>query len=398
MNILLLCNRIPFPLKDGGAIAIHNMIKGLKNAGNTVDVFSLNTKKHFVPSDEIPKYFNINGQLIYVDIDTSVKPIDAFLNLFGTKSYNIERFYQNHVNEKLIEILSNNSYDLIQIEGLFMLPYLETIRKYTTVNISYRAHNIESQIWSRLAASAVGVKKWYLELLSKRLLAYETVMPGLVDSIIPITADDAMFFKKYFPSKRIVISPAGVDLENFKNIDIHPIAKSFFHLGALNWMPNQEAVTWLLTSIFQKLIAKRSDFSIYIAGKHTPERFYEYQNSNVVVLGEVDDAVEFMCRHEVMLVPLLSGSGMRLKIIEGMALAKAIISTSIGAEGINYTHQKNILIANTDEEFVEAIEFLLNHPEKINELGNAAKKLIQEEYDNNSVVTKLSTFYKEELI
>ncbi len=398
MKILLLCNRIPHPLKDGGAIAVHNMIKGLKTAGNTVDVFSLNTKKHFVPPPEIPSFFNENGSLIYVDVNTSIKPVDAFLNLFGNKSYNIERFFQQVVDEKLMEVLLANQYDLIQIEGLFMLPYLATIRKHTKVKVTYRAHNIESQIWSRLAASASGIKKWYLQLLSKRLLEFESKVPGKVDVIIPITNDDAQFFNTHFTGVKIFVSPAGVDLESFKNIDVNPIAKSFFHLGALNWLPNQEAVTWLLTTIFQKLISKRSDFSIYIAGKHTPSRFFDYQNSNVVVLGEVDDAVMFMCRHEVMLVPLLSGSGMRLKIIEGMALSKAIISTSVGAEGINYTHQKNILIANTEEEFVTAIEYLLDHPERIIELGLAAKELIYEEYDNHSVVKKLSNFYKEELV
>jgi glycosyltransferase involved in cell wall biosynthesis len=398
MKILLLCNRIPYPLTDGGAIAIHNMIKGLKEAGNRVDVFSLNTLKHFVEPTKIPSFFNENGSLIYVNVDTSIKPLDAFLNLFGNKSYNIERFFQSVVMERLKKLLLTSQYDLIQIEGLFMLPYLDTIRKFTKAKVSYRAHNIESQIWSRLAASASGIKKWYLELLSKRLMEFESKVPGKVDVIIPITNDDAQFFKTYFRDVKIFVSPAGVDLDNFKNIDVKPIAKSFFHLGALNWLPNQEAVSWLTKSIFQKLISKRSDFSIYIAGKHTPSRFFDYQNSNLFVLGEVDDAIKFMCQHEVMLVPLLSGSGMRLKIIEGMALSKAIISTSVGAEGINYTPNKNILIANTEEEFVSAIEYLLDQPQRITELGSAAKKLIHEEYDNSTIVKRLSAYYKEELI
>jgi glycosyltransferase involved in cell wall biosynthesis len=89
---------------------------------------------------------------------------------------------------------------------------------------------------------------------------------------------------------------------------------------------------------------------------------------------------------------------MRLKIIEGMALSKAIISTSVGAEGINYTPNKNILIANTEEEFVSAIEYLLDQPQRITELGSAAKKLIHEEYDNSTIVKRLSAYYKEELI
>jgi glycosyltransferase involved in cell wall biosynthesis len=397
MKILLICNRIPFPLKDGGAIAIFNMIKGLKNAGNSVDVFSLNTKKHYIALNQLPDEFNKNGSLQTVEVDTSIKPLDALLNLFGNTSYNIDRFDQEKVHQKLIEKLKTQSYDLVQIEGLFMLPYIETIRNHSDAKISFRAHNIESQIWLRLAQAAKGVKKWYLNLLSKRLLQFETTVPAKVDFIIPITKDDAVFFQEHFKHKSIFVSTAGVDLEHFIPTELKPISKSFFHLGALNWMPNQEAVDWLLTNIFNKIISKRNDFCIYIAGKHTPERFFQYQNSNVVVAGEVEDAVQFINSHEIMLVPLLSGSGMRLKIVEGMALGKAIISTSVGAEGINYTNGKDILIANSETEFVAQMEYLLDNPHKIAELGTNAKQLINEEYDNNQVVKKLSDFYVKEL-
>lgn len=398
MNILLLCNRVPYPLKDGGAIAMYNMMKGLKETGNSVDVFALNTKKHHVLPADLPEIFTQRGGITTVDIDTSINPLDAFLNLFTHKSYNIERFHQKHVEQKLKEVLEANTYDLVQIEGLFMLPYIHVLRKYSKAKIAFRAHNVESQIWQRLASSAKGIKKWYLELLSKRILAFETTVPGLVDFIIPITPEDAGFFENHFHRVHIKVSPAGVDLEHFIRTENKPIEKSFFHLGALNWIPNQEAVKWLLSDIFQKLISIRNDFTIYIAGKHTPDSFLQYNNSNVVVLGEIDDAVQFMNTKQVMLVPLLSGSGMRLKIIEGMALGKAIISTSIGAEGIEYTDKENILIANTTDEFVLAIQHLLDHPEKTKALGEAASKLIQEKYNNKVIVEELLNYYKEELV
>ena len=395
MNILLLCNRVPFPLKDGGSIAVYNMIMGLKNSGNIVDVFALNTKKDYLPISELPSELISQGKFYAVDIDTTVRVIPAFLNLFSNSSYNISRFYNDDVNSKLIELLKINQYDLIQIEGLFMLPYVSTIRKYSKAKISFRAHNVEAQIWSRLANAASGLKKWYLSLLSNRIKAFESTVPASVDYIVPITAEDAGYFKSIFPDANIFVSPAGVNLENFKLSDTTPEAKSLFHLGALNWIPNQEAVQWLLTDIFQKLISIRSDFTIHIAGKNTPEHFYQYSNANVVVLGEIDDAVDFMNSKSIMLVPLLSGSGMRLKIVEGMSLGKAIISTSVGAEGIKYTNQENIIIANTTDEFVAAIQDLLDHPEKIKRIGDDAKKLIESEYDNKFIVGKLNDFYKE---
>lgn len=397
MNILLLCNRIPFPLKDGGAIAVYNMINGLKQSGNKVDVFSLNTKKHFYPVNELPQSLTSNGNFITVDVDTSIKVIPAFINLFESRSYNISRFYQPKIEKKLIEVLKSNTYDIIQIEGLFMLPYVDVIRKHSNAKIAFRAHNVESQIWARLANAATGIKKMYLNLLSSRIHKFEIDKPGKVDFIIPITPEDSAFFHEFFPSKKIQVSPAGVDLQNFKVSDMKPEVKSLFHLGALNWIPNQEAVDWLLTDIFKKLISIRNDFTIHIAGKNTPERFYDYANSNIVVLGEIEDAVHFINSKSIMLVPLLSGSGMRLKIIEGMALGKAIISTSVGAEGIRYTDHKNILIANSTDEFVQAIQLLLDNPDMIHQIGEEAKILIENEYENLSLVKKLLMFYKEEL-
>lgn len=398
MNILLLCNRVPYPIKDGGSIAIYNMIIGLKHAGVHLDVFALNTVKDYLPVSEIPDELSFNSKFIAADIDTTVKPIPAFLNLFTKESYNISRFYTNDVEQKLIEHLKNHQYDLIHIEGLFMLPYIPTIKKYSNAKIAFRAHNVESQIWSRLAKEAKGVKKWYLNLLSRRIKQFEDTAPNQVDFIIPISSDDAEYFKKQFPQKNIFVSSAGVNLNKFIQSDVAAEQNSLFHLGALNWYPNIEAVKWLLGDIYQQLILKRSDFKLYIAGKHTPESYFQYNNSNIVVVGEVENASDFMNSKSIMIVPLKSGSGMRLKIIEGMSVGKAIISTSIGAEGLNYTHKENIIIADTTEEFVEAIEFLLDNPSTVKSIGDAARGLIYSQYDNNVVVKQLVEFYNKEVL
>ena len=397
MNILLLCNRVPYPIKDGGSIAIYNMITGLKQAGVHLDVFALNTVKDYLPVSEIPNELTSNSKFIAVNIDTTVKAIPAFLNLFSNESYNISRFYNKQVEEKLIDHLKTNQYELIHIEGLFMLPYIPTIKKYSKAKIAFRAHNVESQIWSRLAKEAKGIKKWYLNLLSRRIKIFEDTAPNQADFIIPISSDDAEYFRKQFPQKNIFISSAGVNLIKFIQSEIAPEHNSLFHLGALNWYPNIEAVKWLLGDIYQQLILKRADFRLYIAGKHTPESYAQYNNSNIVVVGEVENASDFMNSKSIMIVPLKSGSGMRLKIIEGMSIGKAIISTSIGAEGINYTNKENIIIADTTEEFVEAIEYLLDNHSAVKSIGEAAKKLIYSEYDNNFVVKKLVDFYSKEV-
>ena len=126
-----------------------------------------------------------------------------------------------------------------------------------------------------------------------------------------------------------------------------------------------------------------------------PERFFETTSPNIIVVGEVEDAMKFIKSKSLMVVPLLSGGGIRVKIIEGMALGKAIISTSVGAEGIHYTHKKDIWIANTPNEFAEAVHYFKNNPEKIIELGNNARKLVEREYTNEVIIKKLLGFYKQ---
>ena len=126
-------------------------------------------------------------------------------------------------------------------------------------------------------------------------------------------------------------------------------------------------------------------------------RFKKLSSTNLVVSGFVDDALEFMENHDVMIVPLLSGSGIRVKIIEAMAIGKCIISTSIGAEGINCIDKKNILIADTEDEFITVIHSLISNPKTIMEIGVEARLLIENEHDISLMGSELSEFINQTL-
>ena len=118
------------------------------------------------------------------------------------------------------------------------------------------------------------------------------------------------------------------------------------------------------------------------------------KTNNCDYIGEVDDAVAFMQLYPVMIVPLLSGSGMRVKIIEGMSLGKAIVTTTIGSEGLNATHKKNILTADTADGFIEEITFLINYPDECQKIGNNAQKFVEVNFDNSKIISDLEKFYK----
>ncbi len=167
-----------------------------------------------------------------------------------------------------------------------------------------------------------------------------------------------------------------------------------FFLGSLDWLPNREGIEWFLDNFHQDLIDGELRVKFYVAGNDIPERFDDYEVlGKIFIQGEVDDALEFLNSKSIMIVPLLSGGGMRVKIVEGMAMKKCIISTSLGAEGINFEDSVNILIANNRDEFYNAIKLCISDEEYCKKIGANARNLIEQQYDINTVTANLVKFY-----
>lgn len=394
MNILQLCSKVPFPPKDGGSIAMDILTQGLIKAGNKVDVLAINTSKHFTDINNVDENYKklTNYQLVF--IDTEVKPLDAFLNLFTSTSYNVVRFYSKAFEAVLIECLQKNVYDIIQLETLWVAPYLPTIRKYSKAKVVLRSQNIEFMIWERLAVDTKNpLKKWYLKLLAKRLKTYEYKVLNSFDAILTITEIDSNNYKKMGCTIPIYHVPFGIDLENYKMDQSELVKPSVFHIGAMDWRPNADGINWFLKSIWLKVIEQNKTTKLFLAGRNMPDWLMNFKMENVVIEGEVANSHQFINSKSIMIVPLNSGGGMRVKIIEGMAFGKTIISTAIGAEGIDYTNNTDLIIANTEQEFVDAILKCINNQDFADLLGENARKLAETKYDNQLICNKLTDFY-----
>lgn len=394
MRILQLCLRLPYPPNDGGTIAMYNMSRSLELAGAEVKIISFNTKKHFVPESSIPVDFMQRYQPEMVYLDATVKPWDALINLFGSGSYNIVRFDIPEMHRKISEVLSRQSFDVIHLESLFMAPYLDTIRAASKVPVYLRTHNVEFRIWERLADSCRNpLSKWYLQLLTKRLRRYESAMINRFDGLIVLTNEDRDLLIKSGAHQPILVSPISIDTLKYQDRRSHTDAKAVFHLGSMDWMPNIEGVDWFLMEVFPLLKKRNASLNIHLAGKAMPDRIFRMASEILHISGKVDHAVEFMSGKQIMVVPLLSGGGMRVKIIEGMAMGKTIISTPVGAEGIRYTHGKNILIASNPTEFADAILRCINDESMCRLIGENARLLAQEIYDIRNTGNEIITFY-----
>lgn len=396
MRILQICNKAPYPANDGSSIAIYNMAKGICENGHELHLLTINTKKHFKDDTGVPNDFKNKTHYRSVYKDTSPTPFGALLNLLlSSDSYFICRFFFKEFETALIETLRKNTFDIVQLEGLFMAPYIPIIKEHCKAKISIRAHNVEHLIWQRhIANEKSTLKKWYLRIQTRRLKKFEEESFQKVDAIITITDADKAYILKQDPQLKVFTCITGVDLKDYEqNTNVKKQDDTIFSFGSMDWMPNLEAVEWFLDNCWQKLHSKHPKCKFVIAGRHMPQKFKTHSLPNVQIIENVNDNRDFYSTYSIMLVPLLSGSGLRIKIIEGLAYGKAIVSTRIGAEGIPVKNGEQMLLADGADEFVNAIDRLLSSVETRKQIEQKAKQFAIDHLENKQITKELVDFY-----
>ena len=396
MRVLQLCSKPPYPPIDGGSKAMHNLTRGLLRAGHSVKVLCISTPKQPLVMADIPPDYAKATRIEGVFVDTSVNLVDAFTDLLTADNYNISRFFSPDMDIHLIRLLSQEEFDVIQLESLFMAPYIATIRRYSKARVVLRSHNLEYVIQERIATGERNLfKRPYRKFLAKQLEQYEMAVLDRVDGVVAISPTDAEHFTKHGTRTPVVTVPFGVDPTDYPTDEVSLTkAPAFFHLGSMDWLPNEEGIRWLLGQVWPKVLRKCPGAQLHLAGNKMPADLLKRDVPGVEVKGRVKNAVSYMRKHQVMVVPLFSAGGMRVKIIEGMAMGKAVIATTIGAEGIAHKAGKNILLADTAAEFAQHIIDLHNDPERVQHIGNEAAKLIASTYSDGPIVEELTAFYK----
>ena len=396
MKVLQLCNKPPYPPVDGGTLAMDCITQGLLRAGCQVKVLSVETDKHPANPKLLPDDYLRQTRFESVYIDLKIKPLPAALAMLCGESYHVKRYISPAFASKLAQVLREQQFDVVHVESIFLTPYLPLIRKYSQAKVILRAHNVEHLIWKHVAQSTRNYfKRWYLKHLSLTLRAYELEHVGNYDGVVCITRDDADIFRQLGCRRPVTAIPFGIAPHPSSHTPVEPA--SLFHLGAMDWLPNQEGVDWLLDSVWPLVHQRVPSATLYLAGRKMPPRLLSRHQEGVAVLGEVDDANAFIASKQINVVPLLSGSGIRVKIIEAMALGKAVVSTSVGARGIEYTDGENLLIANTPDQFADQIARLVDNPDYCRQVGDAAAHLVATRYNADNLTESLLQFYKERI-
>lgn len=397
MKVLQICHKMPYPLNDGGSFSIFSTATGLLSQDVELKILAINTPRNSVDPGSIPLAFREKTRLECSVVDTRIKPVKLLLNLFSERSYFVERFLSGNFIYDLIRVLSRETFDIIQLEHTYMCLYIKTIRGYSKAKIILRPQNAENKVWESILENRVGFfSRIYLRLQQERLLNFEKNMAGRVDGIMAISPGDEGFFKEFAPHLPVIHVPIGIDFQaltpydHLKQYEKFPV---FYHLGSMDWSPNRQGIRWFIHDVIPFVKAICPGFVFRIAGKKMPAQFYRLQCESLIVDGEVKNSLPYHEDKSVLIVPLLSGGGIRVKIIEAMALGKTIISTTKGAAGIPYKNQVNILIADTPEEFAGQIKKCMDSPGFCRTIGENARLLAMEYYDSNITSAQMIRFY-----
>ncbi len=254
-----------------------------------------------------------------------------------------------------------------------------------------RAHNVEYKIWERLAAAEVGIaKKLFLKKLAKDLKVFEITTLKKVDGIACISEDDLLHFRSLGIFTPLSSIPVSMDFDTDNSLTIQ--RNKFCFLGSMNWKPNIEAVDLLLNKIFPKILEKIPEAELHLAGSFMSDKLLTLKQKNVYIHGKVTDVKAFLSENGILLVPLKSGSGIRIKILEALALGIPVVSSKVGFEGIPVKNEIHGMIANNVKEFVEASMLLTSNSETAKNMGQKGQILAIETFNIHNISKKLLAF------
>jgi glycosyltransferase involved in cell wall biosynthesis len=384
MRILILTPRLPWPPIDGGRIAMARLAEGLVGAGADVEILSLNPRKHRVEaSAPMP--------LQAVDIDTSRIVAPAFGAISSDVPFIVGRFVSKDFRDALRSTLRRFAPDVVQIESPFLLPYADVVRSEGNARIVLRSLNVEFRIWEGLVRTERNpLRRIALRRIASSLRTYEVRQLDTPDAIVPISSDDAEDFRRLGCTRPIHVVPCGIALPEGRRGD--PIPNSVGFIGSLDFRPNQEAVAWIVGELWPRVVERVPEARLSIAGSSAPD-WLRRRMTSIDFRGAVDAATAFMNSMSVMIAPLFAGGGMRIKVLEAMALAKPIVATKLGAGGLHVEHGRDILIADDAASFSDAVALLLRDRKMAVRIGDAARETVRSQYDNDVLARGLFTFY-----
>lgn len=316
-----------------------------------------------------------------------------FSNLFSPYPYSVDKHYSQEFQSALDVLTSEEKWDLLQCEWT---PYMRFVSPKVKCPTLVATHNVECQIWDRRAEHGGNpLAASFFRNQAAKMRRFEIDAVKRADAVTAVTAADAETMRQW-GARNVTIIPNGADLESYNPAPENEEPDQILSVSSLDWFPNQDALEYFAGAILPEIIRTNPKAVLTIVGRRPAEAFLEkLQNiPGVKFLGEVPDVRPYLESASVVIVPLRIGGGSRLKILEALAAGKAVVSTTIGAEGLELTNGKDLVIADEPRTFAMAVLELLKNPAKRRALGESGRQTVIAKYDWNEITQRLEEVWR----
>lgn len=400
MNILLLTSQVPYPPHGGGALRVYGLLDGLHRAGYLPDLLSF-AERNVDPCQTPLK--DLCGDIVAVPTPRRRASQRLRDLVFSNHADLARRFESTEFADALTMQLRKKPYQVVQIQSLEMAAYLPLIRSVSPHSqIIYDAYNAEYELQrliytvdrrtlARLPLAVYSFMQW------QRLIAFERSVCQNADQVIAVSSADASLLRALAPQADIQVIPNGIFAAEY----VKPATQmslgdaALLFTGTMNYRPNVDSVLWFADQILGRIRDEIPTARLFVVGNKPHARLdWLRRRSDVEITGFVQDVTPFLHSAAVYVAPLRMGSGTRLKLLQAMAAGCAIVSTSVGAQGIQVQNGQEMLIADDEASFAQAVIGLLRDPARRVQIGASATVLVQNRYDWAAIVPDLVAVYQ----
>lgn len=391
-RILVLTSRLPYPPGEGHQLRTFHLLRALASA-HQVHLLSC-----LRPDDSLDKYGPLREML--AGFETFPLAVTrsrwetmraAGGSLLTPPPFVVRKYEIAALRARLAEMVTG--FDLVHIDMLPLMAYADHVPVSTPVVLN--AHNVEQLLLERrIEIERDAFARWFLQRQLPRLRTFERRACERADAILACSPADAEQLRGLSPSTPVHVVPNGVDLEHNRPGARAPQASQLVFVGQMSWFPNRDGMEWFLAEVLPRVVAARPEVRLIVVGKSDGLRVPRDVAANVQLTGFVDDVRPYVDGAAVYVVPLRSGSGTRLKILEAMALGKAIVTTTVGAEGIELEHGVDAMFADSAEDFAGAVLQLMSEPPEVRRLGKNARTVAERSYGWDAIGSTMLDHYR----
>ena len=393
MRILWLKSDLLLPLDKGGKLRTWHLMRHLAQRH---EITYLAFKEPAQPAADVEGMREVAARVETVTRSEPAKGTlrfyaDAALHLVDPLPYAVGKYRSPAFRRRLNALLRTQRFDLIVCD--FLVPVVNLPTRLPCPAVIF-THNVESAIWRRHAetkANAIG--RFLYGVQYRRMLRFERKTLARFDGVLAVSDADRQTFAALYPGairQPVHVVPTGVDTDYFAPAASDPASRTLVFTGSMDWLPNEDAMQFFCRDILPLIRAEEPGVSLSIVGRApTPAVKRLAEEHGVKVTGRVDDVRPYMKEAAVYVVPLRIGGGTRLKIFEAMSMGKAVVSTTVGAEGLPVTHGEHVVLADEPAAFAREVVHLLRDAGRRASLEAAARALVVERYDWSAVAGAL---------